>query len=136
MVTLCRNELTAHFVARAAEQNGLHRLMNVSDSLLMCSVAPGHRRLRVALHPEPTWPLTCGVAAAAVVFFVAYFMLLLFFFLVSQHLLLFSCCEQAAALEWVRQHMLLLFSFERSLHMLQIFLCLPAYHCCCSLSLW
>lgn len=65
-----------------AEQNSLHRFMNVSDTLLMCTVGPGQRRLRVALYPEPTFALTFGVAAAAVSFFVAYFLMLLLFFVV------------------------------------------------------
>ena len=56
--------------------------MNVADALLLCSAAPGARRLRVARHPEASWPATFAVTCGVASFFVFYFGLLLLFFTV------------------------------------------------------
>ena len=65
-----------------AGQDHLHRAMNVADALLLCWTAPGQRRLRVARHPEASWPLTAAVSAGVASFFVLYFGILLLFFMV------------------------------------------------------
>ncbi len=57
--------------------------MSVADALLLASLAPGQRRLRVALHPEPSWPMTALVSAGVASFFLAYFGVLVLFFLVG-----------------------------------------------------
>ena len=57
--------------------------MSVADALLLASLAPGQRRLRVALYPEPTWPMTALVSAGVASFFLAYIGVLVFFFLVG-----------------------------------------------------
>ena len=58
--------------------------MNVADALLLCSAAPGARRLRVARHPEASWPATFAVTCGVASFFVFYFGLLLLFFTVRR----------------------------------------------------
>ena len=65
-----------------AEQNDLHRFMNVSDALLICHQAPGQRRLRVSHFPEASMGLTALVGCGVASFFVLYFGLLLLFFTV------------------------------------------------------
>jgi hypothetical protein len=73
--------------------------MNVADALLLCSAAPGQRRLRVARHPEASWPLTAAVSAGVASFFVLYFGLLMLFFMVRAAPS-FSCVLNDAAWHW------------------------------------
>jgi hypothetical protein len=56
--------------------------MNVADALLLASTAPGQRRLRVTVFPEPSWPLTALVSTGVVSFFLAYLGVLVLFFMV------------------------------------------------------
>ena len=60
----------------------MNRVMNVADALLLASVAPAQRRLRVTVFPEPSWPMTALVSTGVVSFFLAYFGVLLLFFMV------------------------------------------------------
>ncbi|BDA50828.1 probable Internalin A [Coccomyxa sp. Obi] len=64
-----------------SEQDRVARFMSVGDALLLASLAPGQRRLRVAVHPERSWPMTALVSAGVASFFLAYFGILVLFFL-------------------------------------------------------
>jgi len=66
-----------------AEQNNMHRFMNVADALLICQFAPGQRRLRVSYFPEASMGLTALVSCGVASFFLLYFGILLLFFTVS-----------------------------------------------------
>ena len=68
-----------------ADQNNMHRLMNVADALFICQVAPGQRRLRVSHLPERSVALNIAVSCGVASFFLLYFGLLLVFFTVSAH---------------------------------------------------
>lgn len=68
-----------------ADQDNMHRFMNVADALVTCQVAPGQRRLRLSHLPERSVALNIAVSCGIASFFVLYFGLLLVFFTVRAH---------------------------------------------------
>lgn len=68
-----------------ADQDNMHRFMNVADALVTCQVAPGQRRLRLSHLPERSVALNIAVSCGIASFFVFYFGLLLVFFTVRAH---------------------------------------------------